>query len=173
VPKSILTFGKGLLLLLIFSDIFLYYACYNVELIKTKLSARDISLENDNLEVFKVPISRYNKDGPDEFIKDGKLYDVIKAETIRDTVYVSVINDKPEQEILAKSASLFSFENSKVKQDNFDRQHKASLWDVNKYCSDCQVLLYHNPSLLIASFKSYPLLSGSKEVASPPPRFQS
>ena len=93
----------SLLLLLIIFNTLLYYAYLNFEVIRAKVDAVDAISQLDydqQAGLTKIPLINLDKDEDNEVWFQNKLYDVVKRETSNDTVYVYVIRDEKEQEVL-------------------------------------------------------------------------
>ena len=121
---SLLRKPVTLLLLIVFCNSLFYYGYFSISLLKAKLDAR-IALAKTNpqagsdviqagsdviqtgSDIIKVPVCRLQKDESDEVWYNDKLYDVVERDRINDTVYVFLLRDEQEQNVLTGNQKYF------------------------------------------------------------------
>src|SRR5580704_1759368 len=99
-----------ILLLTVFCNSFFYYGYFSFSLLKAKLAAK-LALAKMNpqasFDILKVPVCQLEKDESDEVWYGGKLYDVVQRDRINDTLYVFLLRDEQEQNVLTCNQKYF------------------------------------------------------------------
>jgi hypothetical protein len=97
-------------LLTVFCNSLFYYCYFSFSLLKAKLDAK-IALAKMDLptssDVIKVPVCLLQKDEFDEVWYNDKLYDVVERDRINDTLYVFLLQDEQEQNVLTGNQKYF------------------------------------------------------------------
>jgi hypothetical protein len=115
-----------LLLLIVFCNSLFYYGYFSISLLKAKLDAKIAIAKvgpqagcpkmsqqagcpqvgspemgpQAGSDILKVPVWLLQKDESDEVWYNDKLYDVVERDRIDDTVYVFLLRDEQEQDVL-------------------------------------------------------------------------
>ncbi len=163
-------------LFILFLNGLLYCGWLSVELIishtKAKNALSQLSAKQQS-ELLKIRVSDLDKDESDEVWFNDELFDVVKRESIHDTVYVYVARDKDEQDILESIFDHFRTDNRLMpagsnKISRIKNIHRAI--DL-QYIIKRHSLLFH-PFIEMHSviIKTSPLLPAASEVLIPPPR---
>ena len=164
------------LLLLILFNALLYYAYLNFEVITAKADAIDAISRMDNNQqagLTKIPLINLDKDEDNEVWFQNKLYDVVKRETINDTVYVYVIRDAKEQEVLNDIHDYFKTDpcisatgvNKVSRLKNIYRIIDQTFINVQQ-----DILLHSTNNKIHPVIQKFYHSSIDKEVLTPPPR---
>jgi hypothetical protein len=100
-----------LLLLTVFCNSLFYYGYFSISLLKAKLDAGIVLAKMSpqagsdviqaSSDIIKVPVSLLQKDESDEVWYKDNLYDVVERDRINDTIYVFLLRDEQEQNVLA------------------------------------------------------------------------
>jgi hypothetical protein len=107
---SLLRKPVTLLLLIVFCNSLFYYGYFSISLLKAKLDARIALAKTDpqaGSDVIKVPVCRLQKDESDEVWYNDNLYDVVERDRINDTIYVFLLRDEQEQNVLTGNQKYF------------------------------------------------------------------
>jgi hypothetical protein len=166
-----------LLLLIAFCNSLFYYGYFSISLLKAKLDAK-IALAKMGAQagsdIFKVPVCLLQKDESDEVWYNDKLYDVVERDRINDTLYVFLLRDEQEQNVLTGNQKYF--------QDSYgvlpNGEHELTvikkaptITDTEQLTNDRLTLSQHDclAGSSPAAGKS-PLFAVCAEIPSPPPR---
>jgi hypothetical protein len=99
-----------ILLLTAFCNSLFYYGYFSFSLLKAKLDAK-LALAKTNpqasSDILKVPVCLLQKDESDEVWYNDKLYDVVERDRVNDTIYVFLLQDEQEQNILTSNQKYF------------------------------------------------------------------
>lgn len=125
-------------------------------------------------DIFKVPVCLLQKDESDEVWYNDKLYDVVERDRINDTLYVFLLRDEQEQNVLTGNQKYF--------QDSYgvlpNGEHELTvikkaptITDTEQLTNDRLTLSQHDclAGSSPAAGKS-PLSAVCAEIPSPPPR---
>jgi hypothetical protein len=106
-----------ILLLTLFCNSLFYYGYFSFSLLKAKLDAKlalakmspqaGSNVFQTGSDILKVPVCLLQKDQSDEVWYHGKLYDVVERDRINDTIYVFLLQDEQEQNVLAANQKYF------------------------------------------------------------------
>jgi len=165
------------LLLTVFCNSFFYYSYFSVSMLKAKLEAKLALAKTSpqaSFDILKVPVWQLQKDELDEVWYNDKLYDVVERDRINDTVYVFLLRDEQEQNVLAYNQNNF--------QDDFgllsDGSHKvtapkktAAITDT-EHMPNCLLTLsqYDGPIKPSPAANKSSLSAVCAETLSPPPK---
>lgn len=163
-----------ILLLTVFCNSLFYYGYFSFSLLKARLEARLALAKMSpqaSSDILKVPVCRLQKDESDEVWYNNKLYDVADRERINDTVYVFLLRDEQEQNVLTCSQNCF--------QDDcgvLSGGHKLKTIKKAPVITDTEHLPNHQltPSQqdcpAAPAANKYPLSADCAETPSPPPK---
>ena len=166
-----------IVLLTVFCNSLFYYCYFSFSLLKAKLDAK-IALAKTSpqasSDVIKVPVCLLQKDESDEVWYKNKLYDVVERDRINDTIYVFLLQDEQEQNVLACNQKYF--------QDNCDvlpvGGHEVTVIKKAPSITDTEQILNYQMTFAphdcligssLAANKS-PLSAVCTETPSPPPK---
>jgi hypothetical protein len=163
-------------LFILFLNGLLYCGWLSIELIishtKAKNALSSLSASQQS-ELLKIRVSDLDKDESDEVWFNDELFDVVKRESIHDTMYVYVARDKDEQDVLESIFDHFRTDNHLLpagsnKVSRIKNIHRAI--DL-QYIIKRHPLLFH-PFIEMRSviIKASSLLPAASEVLAPPPR---
>jgi hypothetical protein len=165
-----------LLILIVFSSLF-YSGYFNALVFHAKEEAKEAMAEKNgsaDLTIIKIPL-KVNSSNADEIRFHGKLYDVVKREVIKDTVYEYLYHDENEENVLSEIGIFF-------KGDDNCFFPASSATPVLKGIHNMpnQLYTFYTSSFilkkratvsLVFSEKKYPVLNKISKVPTPPPRF--
>lgn len=92
-----------ILLLTVFCNSLFYYSYFSFSMLKAKVEAKLALAKTSpqaSPDILKVPVNRLQKDELDEVWYNSELYDVVERDRIDDTIYVFLLRDEQEQNIL-------------------------------------------------------------------------
>lgn len=124
-------------------------------------------------DILKVPACRLQKDGSDEVWYNNKLYDVAERDRINDTLYVFLLQDEQEQNVLTCNKNYFQNDGGALS----DGGHKLTTVKKAPTIIDTEHQLCRQPALTddypvkpSLPVDQYPLSAACAKTPSPPPK---
>jgi hypothetical protein len=147
--------------------------------VHAKIEAYQILSQPENINessVIKIPANKLDKDEVDEAWYQNKLYDVIKRESINDTIYVCLLQDNDEEQLITENYNYFKNDNCSFCSGSIQLPHSkkiVSLPDGQYLITARQKMNYYYFTYTIpASRNEYDFNSFNTEVLTPPPKLQ-
>jgi hypothetical protein len=166
-----------ILLLTVFCNSLFYYGYFSFSLLRAKLEAKLALAKMSPLassDILKVPICRLQKDESDEAWYNNKLYDVAERDRINDTVYVFLLRDEREQNVLTCDQNYFQDDIGVLSEGghNVTTIKKAPTITDTEHISNRQRTLSQYDCLIKPSpaANKYPLSAVCVQTPSPPPK---
>jgi hypothetical protein len=165
-----------LLFLIIFSSLF-YSGYFNALVFQAKEEAREAIAEKngtDSFKIIKIPLKINKQSNEDEIWLDHQLYDAIKKEIIRDTVYEYLYHDKNEESVLSEIGSFFKDDDDNYFPPSSDVPVFKGIHNIANqpyaFCASVTVLKDRSTLPEIFPEKKYHIQNKTCEVLTPPPR---
>jgi hypothetical protein len=172
-----------ILLFVLVGECFFYSSFFMVGFIKSKIAAADkiaaFKAGSINTSSFlKVPVNSLDKDQPDEVWYRKQLYDVVKRDTLNSDIYVYLLQDDREQELIAENYSYFQTEHTNFQNADFINARKNSIyprWLDHHYLRSARNNIERFISYYCLTGKSFclSLHCTVKQVLVPPPKYLS
>ena len=99
-----------ILLILISINSFFYFGYYDAILLNSKAAAASAIAKcgaGNNLLLIKIPLSQKEKFAQHEIWYQHNLYDIVKRESVHDSVYIYLYHDNDEENVLSEIADFF------------------------------------------------------------------
>jgi hypothetical protein len=146
-------------------------------MLKAKLAAR-IALSKLNpqtgSDLLKIPVFLLQKDESNEVWYDNKLYDVAERDRINDTVYVFLLRDEEEQNVISNDQNFFRDNEGVIPDDTHHLttvRKVPTITDTERLSSRPLAFLLHDLRTMPSAEAKHNAFSVvSVETPAPPPR---